>query len=327
MWILASRVQHPSWVWAIPIVVAVWANVHGSFFLGPLLVGLAYLEDRHEHRETRSTGLVILASVVAANLNPFGYHVWRYAMGIPTNRVITNSIVEWQPPSVRTPLGLLFFLSVAVVFALLARQGHRVPWPSLLALGIFFFVGLFAVRGIFWWALVAPVVVAGQLRRTASPRPAVRGVPALNWALVMIVVLVGIASLPWWRTAQGAGGLLDHAPVRLTEALDRLPAKGRMFNPQIWGSWFELAIPDRKVFVDPRIEVFDESVWHDYDSVSAATPSWQRILDRWDIQIVVANEKQQRPLIAELRSAPGWILTYEDRQGAIYIRSAGGGQG
>ncbi len=323
-WILARRRQNPTWIWTIPIVVVVWANVHGSFFLGPLLVGLFYFQDRYEGRPVRSTASVAVVSILAANLNPFGYRVWGYAVGIPTNRVVANTIVEWRPPSVRTPLGLLFFLSAAAVVALLASQDRRIGWPSLLTLGIFFFIGLFAVRGIFWWALVAPVVVARELESRRVSRSTDRGLPALNWALVLLVVMLGMASLPWWRTANGQGRLLDHAPIALTESLHHVPGGGRMFNPQIWGSWFELAVPERKVFVDPRIEVFKESTWHDYDSVSAASPSWQSILDRWRIEIVVASWHQQRQLIGELHRAPGWRLLYEDNQGSLFIRSAQG---
>ncbi|HEV8420492.1 MAG TPA: hypothetical protein VGR13_03975 [Actinomycetota bacterium] len=304
-----------------------WANLHGSFFLGPLVVGLAILEDRYQRRRAHFTVAVFVATIIAATLNPFGYHVWRYAIGIPANRVVTDSIVEWQPPTVRTPLGLVFFLSVAAVFTLLARQGRRIPWPSILTLCIFFFIGLFAVRGIFWWALVAPVVLASQLG-SSSARPAPqatdRGIPALNWAVVLLVAMIGIAALPWWRSTQGQSRLLDHAPVQLTNALDRAPRNGRMFNPQIWGSWLELAIPERKVFVDPRIEVFKESVWRDYDAVSAARPSWGRILDRWGIEVVVASRRQQGPLIGALHNAPGWRLVYEDGQGSIFVRSGSG---
>jgi hypothetical protein len=324
LWLLVKRVEHPSWTWAIPFVVFVWANVHGSFFLGPLLLGLAYLEDRYERRPSRGAGIVALVSILAANLNPFGYRVWLYALGIPRNPVIANTIVEWRPPSVRSVLGFLFFLSAAAVYTLLARQGRRVPWPSLLTLVIFFFIGLFAVRGIFWWALVAPVVVASQLDSSPASSPANRGLPALNWALVLIVVMIGAASLPWWRTARGDGRLLDHAPVALTEALRGVPGEERMFNPQIWGSWFELALPERKAFVDPRIEVFNESIWHDYDAVSAASTSWQSILDRWSIQVVVASWRQQRQLIGALHNAHGWRLIYEDRDGAIFSRFASG---
>ena len=45
VWLVFNRRRHPTRLWWIPPIVAVWANVHGSFFLAPVLLGLAWLED------------------------------------------------------------------------------------------------------------------------------------------------------------------------------------------------------------------------------------------------------------------------------------------
>src|SRR4051812_25757207 len=47
-WLVAIRRETPRALWLVPVVVAVWANLHGSFFLGPILVGLAWLQDLHD---------------------------------------------------------------------------------------------------------------------------------------------------------------------------------------------------------------------------------------------------------------------------------------
>ena len=43
--LVTDRRAHPGRLWAIPLIVLAWANIHGSFFLGPLVLGLAWLED------------------------------------------------------------------------------------------------------------------------------------------------------------------------------------------------------------------------------------------------------------------------------------------
>src|SRR5207249_1882864 len=37
LWIVMGRNRHPGRLFILPAVVAIWANIHGSFFLGPLL--------------------------------------------------------------------------------------------------------------------------------------------------------------------------------------------------------------------------------------------------------------------------------------------------
>ena len=46
LWILADRRAHPRRLWIFPFVMVVWANVHGSFPLGLVLIGLSWAEDR-----------------------------------------------------------------------------------------------------------------------------------------------------------------------------------------------------------------------------------------------------------------------------------------
>jgi hypothetical protein len=82
-----------------------------------------------------------------------------------------------------------------------------------------------------------------------------------------------------------------------------------------------LRFPDNPVFDDSRIEVFTPAVWSQYDQVSMAAEGWQRILDRWQIRVVVASRTQQRSLIAAMRSDPGWKLDHEDDLGLVFVRS------
>ena len=152
--LVVDRRAHPRRLWLVPVVVAVWSNLHGSFFLGPLVLGLAWFEDLHDRIPTpHRTLLASLASAAAACLTPFGPLVWVYAVALSTNPEVTSRITEWQPTSVRDVPGILFFASVLGVVVLLARRGRPTSWPTLAWLGVFFLVGLYAQRGLAWWPL------------------------------------------------------------------------------------------------------------------------------------------------------------------------------
>jgi len=324
LWIVTCRSSRPLLLWAIPPVVALWANLHGSFFLGPLLLGLAYVEDRLLRRPSaRPTLLVAAVAAFAANLNPFGLRVWGYALGIARNHEITDTIVEWRPPTIRTALGLLFFVSVLAVVLFLARYPGPVPWPTLLSLGVFLLAGLFATRGVFWWALVMPVAVASLIRTPVLEIEPREPRLLLNTAFVAMLVLLGLAFLPWWRggTRDLGSNLLTDAPRGITAAAaSALEPGDRLFNPQLWGSWFEFALRGHLVFVDSRIEVIPVAVWRDYDVVSGARDGWQSVLDRWRIQVVVAERRQQAALIPALRRDPNWLVLYSDAVGEVFVR-------
>jgi hypothetical protein len=325
VWLVAGRRSHPGRQWVIPVLVVIWANVHGTFFLAPLLLGLAWLKDIHDRSpQARRTLLVAVVSTLATLVNPFGLRVWSYAVEISSNDVISRLITEWRPPTVRDIAGAVFFVSVLLVGVFLARRERPTPWPSLVALGVFFAIGLFASRGIFWWAFATPAILA-ELLSDSPAREQKPGRVGVNLAIAGGLALLAVLFLPWGRPVSKIGSedtLLTEAPPGLTAAVRRHLEPGEhMFNAQRWGSWFELATPEHPVFVDSRIEVFPESVWNDYGQVSTGVEGWQDVLDRWDIQVVVASKDQQRDLIPRISRDPGWRLLYKDADGWVFGRS------
>jgi hypothetical protein len=325
--LVAGRRAHPGRLWAIPVIVLVWANIHGSFFLGPVVLGLAWLEDIHDRWERPHRALIVgLVAAAAACVTPFGPAVWAYAVGLSANSEVTRRITEWQPTSLRDGVGILFFASAFAVVALLARRGKPVPWPTLAWLAVFFVIGAYAARGIAWWPLGAVPAVAGLLggeAGSAVERPERGGTPLmrrLNAVVAGAIVVAGVAPLPVWRPTdpglQAPSGVIANAPSGITAALRELVQPGdRLLNPQIWGSWFEFAVPDLPVAIDSRIELFQVDVWNRYDLVMAGRDGWEAQLDEWrvTVAVVAAGDPGLKQRLASL----GWQTAYEDEDGSI----------
>ena len=324
--LVADRRAHPRRLWLVPVVAVVWANLHGSFLLGPLVLGLAWLEDRHDHGPIAAHTLVLgVVSALAACLTPFGPWVWAYAVGLSANSEVTARITEWQATTIRDVSGLLFFVSVAAVLVLVARRGRATPWPQLAWLAAFAAIGFYAQRGIAWWPLAAFVAVAGTLVPAGS-RPE-RTEPALMRRLHLVVagalMLTAAALLPLWRPLDPGTrtpvGVLTEAPPGITAALRDVGRPGdRILNPQIWGSWFEYAIPEAAYAVDSRIEFFPVDVWRRYEAIVAGSAGWEAQLAAWDPRIVVV--KAASASAAERFETLGYALVHEDPEGLVMVR-------
>jgi len=89
---------------------------------------------------------------------------------------------------------------------------------------------------------------------------------------------------------------------------------------QPWGSWFEFALPDVPVFVDSRIEIIPADVWHDYGQVGFAGAEWQTVLNRWDVQAIVASADWDLLPILEAPDS-GWRIVYQDNDGSLFVRA------
>jgi hypothetical protein len=323
--IIDRRRTSPRLLWAAPLVILVWANVHGSFFLGPVSLGLAWLADVHDRYARATTTLgVALVSAAAACITPFGPAVWLYAVGLSSNAEVSTRVTEWQPTSLRTVPGILFFGSVGAVVALLARRGRPTPWPTLAWLAVFFVIGAYAERGVAWWPLAAVSAVVGLLEpRPVAARTESSLIRRANALVAVVIVVAGIALLPLWRPIEPRTGVpaavLTDAPPGITDALRSAVVDGdRVFNPQRWGSWIEYAVPNALVAIDSRVEFFPPGAWRQYDAVGAGGHGWADWLDASDVRFVVTMPTQRE--LADRLIAEGWRVHYEGGDGVILTR-------
>jgi hypothetical protein len=327
-WLLMWR--RDRWTWLVPALALIWANVHGSFVLAPLLVVFALGEDLTERRPAVRTTLLLLATVVATFFTPFGPSVWSYAVQISSNETIRNWVAEWRPPSPLSLSGGPFWVSgVAVTVAGISKR--RVVRPvDVVRLVVFFALGVPAIRGTLWWALAAPPVVARWFR--APERGQERGVdvaaPPRQDLLRVTTAACIVALLPIAFFLRAGTDPVTHATQRLaTDAPEvlaaatrgALPTGSRLLVYQPFASWFEFSLPGDPVMVDSRIELFPDALWHDYDRAITAADGWDRVLDRYRIEGVILPPGAV--LRDELLMAQGWRRVVDGPAGSVFVRS------
>ncbi len=90
----------------------------------------------------------------------------------------------------------------------------------------------------------------------------------------------------------------------------------RVLNPQVWGSWFEFAVPSVLVAIDSRIEFFPPEVWAAYDTATGGDDQAAQI-HAWNVTIVGAPSWDQR--LHEPLQQIGWRTAYQDDDGSIMV--------
>ena len=317
-WLVATRSTHPRRYWLAPVLVLLWANVHGSFALAPAVLGYAWLDDVLRGRQWRASLAVLGLGLLATSITPFGPGVWAYAVGIGANPVIADQVSEWQRTSPLTVTGALFYGTVVAVGLLLVR-GRRVlslaDWGLFLGLA---FIGAWTVRGVAWWPIGAVLLAATVLGAAvaAADAPATRRMRVstrLDLVVASVLGLALVAALPWWRPTDpltGRAGLLSYAPSGVAQALREQIATGsRVATPQTWTSWLEWAAPEAGYLVDSRFELFPAEVWADYTLISEAGSGASASLDRWGVDVIVVSAGSAVP--------DGWTVVYEDPDGSV----------
>jgi hypothetical protein len=182
--ILADRARHPRRLWLLPLIAVAWANLHGSFPLIVVVLGLGWADEigrvlaaraaiRPGHGPGRatvaiggSTGIALFAAIsaLATLVNPFGIDAWRYVVSLAADPTVTSAVSEWRPPSPIDPAGAVFYVSLLIGLAVAVLRIHAdrnrirsatfAPIATLLVFGV---LGVVTARGLAWWALVLPI--------------------------------------------------------------------------------------------------------------------------------------------------------------------------
>jgi hypothetical protein len=115
--------------------------------------------------------------------------------------------------------------------------------------------------------------------------------------------------------------ITQDTPVEAASFLVEQKPAGRIFNDMVFGSYLIWAAqPDYQVFADPRIELFSQDIWDDYQVISRAAPGWEQKLVEYEIQTLFLNPSVQRNLVNRVAGSDQWRLIYRDETAQIYQR-------
>jgi hypothetical protein len=309
------------WLWILPILIGVWANLHNAFVIGLIAVAIVAFDAFLERDVAwRRFALITLLCVAASQLNPAGGGAIKRAAAY--GALLPGWIVEDRPLDVLSGAGLVFalLLIAAIAVAMLrgregiaARLGAPLLWPGLIAP---FAIAALAIQRETPYACMAlaPFVAAmvpdalGRPRIVAPDVPRIAGVAAAA-IVAALLVIEALSAAP--REPD-----LSAYPVAALPALRQV--SGNMLNEYDWGGYLIRYAPEHRTFIDGRGEaLFLPDVLDDFQRAVALAPGYRDVLKRWDI--TVALLRPERPLAAALRE-DGWRVIASDMRWVLLSR-------
>lgn len=349
--LIATRAVWPRWAWgAIPVLFALWANLHGSFVMGlVLLATLCVGRAVDVWQRTRSISkaladggfrrLLIATEVAAAAtlINPYGLGLHLEVLTFAKNPNLA-SLLEWDPLTLRDYPGkamAVVVLAMAWMYRATLRRIGAGELLVLLGLGLW---SLWTARVIVWWAPVAAYYAAlhiaaiRQARRAAPPQSHPAGIwTVVGAAMALMTFLVtpsGLAATQAFKMSLGvpvaqvdpkvADAVFRRAvspmtPILAANFLKEHPPKGQIFNTYEYGDYLEWAVPGLQVFVTSHIHLVPAEVWEHYVDISNASGDWKRHLDVYGVNCLVLEPQRQAALIRALRQdTETWKVAFEE---------------
>jgi hypothetical protein len=313
-------------LWVLPALFALWANLHGGFPLGLGVVAIfAAAAMLQEPATALQIGLVVLASLAATMLNPYGSALLAY---IWNELRRAHPITEWQPAAIGDTGQFAFFVMLAAFVATLAwvRDWRAHAWEVLLAVAAAA-LALRHQRHTPVFALCAATPLARQLQAAGAwlgRRSGTALSPASGGAIgIALLTLAGLQLFLTGRRVERDGLQIVFAsedyPVAAVRALRAVEARANLAVPLEWGEyvlWF--LAPRVKVSIDGRFATaFSEQVVRDNFDFFAGTPGWRRLIEDYPTDAALVPHGSACPLA----TLPGWQLVYEDAVARMYARA------
>jgi hypothetical protein len=359
--VAASDLPHGRQPWAlwigIPVLLALWANLHGSFIWGLLVLVIWFAgvvaETAWQRRTLRGVigdpavrrGLWLSElAVAAACLNPYGISLVLYSVWFGDYRQLSD-LPAWQPLVLLQSGGRELVASLLVAIVVFRFSRRKLPVADVLLLAAFSFVFGGGMRMAWWYAAVFGLAVTPHLEdiatrwwdslpqglrvRTSGPdRGGFRlaGGRKVSYTLVAVGLFwICFALSPVWNSwmrghARAPERLYGGAtPWKLTQYLRANPPQGQVFHPHWWGDWLIWdGPPGLRPFLTANLHLAPQKVWIDYRIIRETRSGWADVLARYGARTVVLDRHRQTTLHRFLRGSGQWESQYEDELSVVF---------
>ncbi len=342
-WIRAYLAGRSRALYFLPILMALWANLHGGWVVGFVFLGVAFvaelaraLADRDNfaaRAHTRRLAVVGVISALAMLATPYGFKIYAYPIATVFSPAQQQLIVEWFSPDFHRNDLKPFELMVMLLFV-----GFTLRRPSLYELLLSLAALAFALQSVrnvaLFVAATTPILIntwsaawrdISERRGWRLGRIEARPLLAATTGVVLLVIsLATVAQIATRLKAQDSVTRREY-PVAAADWLSQHPEVGtRMFNQYGWGGYFAYRFypdPNRKVFIFGEAELMGDRLPNRYQDVAALRPDWMQVLDDDGVDYVVFNN--HAALTDVLATDPAWTKVYEDPEAVIYVRATG----
>ncbi len=301
---------------AAALLMLFWANLHGSFLFGLVLIGVFGLEALMQETDRRRTflgwGAFAVASLLLSLATPHGVHGLVFPLQVSSMEALPL-IMEWRPTSLTEDLPFVLLLTATVAFLLYRRP--PISLPRLILLAALVYLSLSHARHQPLLAIVATLILPGPLSRSSSGPSLVgefRHIP------LMATFLAGAALLAALRIAVSVER--KDSATNPIAAIQAVPGNLRL-RPVLnsYGFGGPLILHGISPFIDGRADMYgDRFLFEHHRIVAGDAAAFRRAAGRWGLSWTILSPGA--PLVRMLDQEPGWRRVYADQFAVVHAK-------
>lgn len=270
-------------VFTLPVIFLLWANMHGGFTLGLIILYTIFLchiflilikkiTQKPKNYTAPSTlkvfGINLFFSTLTPLFNPWGLRIYEETFKHSSNINLTG-VAEWQS-LFKVPLEssiTIIIVTVLIFVGFIVRKNLNIPYliglgfTAYLAFSAFRFLMIFGIMATFFLSQNIPMI---NWRRIINPY--------FSWAIKIIFVLIitsdvlvfkyyfllvnpKIVNFRWASYCQ----TIHDCSEEISEIMLKDPPKGNGYHHYNYGGYLSWRVPTVKTFLDGRMAAWEEN--------------------------------------------------------------------
>jgi hypothetical protein len=330
IYILMRSNENFKLLWSLPLLMLLWANVHGTFVYGLLIIAIFFgiWFFRYPKKRLLLIGVGIL-SIAVTLLNPYTTGVY-FEVFKHTSSPYLKNVFEWLPitndcSNCHTPV--FFFYLIVLVFAF-------IDTPTIKNLP-FLIIGLVFVIPTISYRRNLPVFALATLPLLLSYMESWK-FDLAKYKVTPFIFLIGAFALIEYNLFTRLPGFnfykyneydycfnASSCSIALADYLKANPPKGRGLNHYSWGGYFigkELLF---KLFLDGRMHLWKNSdgymAFADFMSMYYDSGNIDKFNEyNFDWAIVEPDSVAARDIL-DKRVKGNWVIKYEDELSIYFV--------
>jgi hypothetical protein len=309
----------------LPLLFALWANVHIQFIDGLLVLAMAACEPflarwwkSGVHSPPVSSYLLALgASAAAACFNPYGPGIYRIAWQLGSQSGVLDTVRELQALPFRTWSDYLLLFMALAAAGVLFRFRQLAPFETLL-LAMAAVLSFRSRRDLWVIAFAAAAILAAGLPgRPDQQEPERRPLWApLLTALTTAAVFLGSAAWLGLDNAQLEALLAKKMPVQAVEVMQARHYTGPLFNTYDWGGYLIWKLRE-PVSMDGRAALYGDARIDRSLKTWNGGPDWAEDPDLKSAAVILAPHAAA--LTQLLQTDRRFAVAYQDDVATVFI--------
>jgi hypothetical protein len=330
----------------LPVLTLAWANLHGGFVAGLLIIACYALGEAFTDLLTAGTlrsafqasaiyWKSLLFCAAATLVNPYGWNLHRHIISYLSDGELLDKIQEFQ--SISFHAGPAIFLEILLLLGTLAvyRSLRRRQFTPVLLMCLWGHFALLSARHIPLFAIVAAPFAAELLAagmKRAGEFPVFTGlsetlcdistdlrslefsprVHLLSAGTLLLIAALFAAGQPPFAAEFNAEAFPGQAVPVLRSHLG-----SRIFTTDQWGDFLLYRFyPAQRVFFDGRSDFYGNDFVKLNQHIAGAEHDWKPLLQRFAIDLVLS--KPETPLSAVLKLTPGAKVLFDDGKVIVF---------